>query len=664
MADFPRIRRTFAASLALVAVVVVAGLLVSTSTTTGAPEGRALAGDARLAPGTSYPNDGVSPAPTAIAGATFDGADGYVLMFGGVNDANMPVAYTWSFVHNNWTNLTPTVGSGPSARFGVGMAYDAADGYVVLFGGCFDYAACSRVSGDTWTYLHGRWTNLTGSLAVAPSPRGHVQMVYDANMSAVILFGGLGPGSTFLNDTWMFKGGAWSEVSTPSSPPSREGGTIAYDPVSKADVLFGGNSAKMGRLADTWTFHGGVWTNITSASIDIPPPRWLGAMTYDAADGYMLLVNGYNAGAYLDDAWAFSAGVWSPLSPANAPPGTFGSLLVYDTVDGYVLFFSGGAYGGYLTSTLLFVHGSWILLINPPGSAGLPLLFLLVFPFAILVPVAVGLVVGSRIRARREKTLGTGFTVAPGEVVNWIPSGKAARTNLLRIAPFVIILAVFIPFFVLITAGGGWIVALPVIVVFVVLIPVVVYAGWSQVPREIGVVRAGVVVRRKSGELRVPWSQLQPGVGRPNRGLFWFQTVPPGREQALGGFQANAEQSRAIVLSPFAPPWVLTQPFADGLGIPAQRQVPLPTPSPTPASPGPTAYVPGLAAPPPYTPPPPPPPPAPFPPPPAAPLVTPPLPPTPPPGPPPGTVLCARCGQANPATGVVFCRSCGQRLRV
>ncbi|MCI4365152.1 MAG: zinc ribbon domain-containing protein [Thermoplasmata archaeon] len=628
---------------------------------------------------TSYPNNGISPPPTTGAGAAYDPADGYVLMFGGENDAQTPISYSWTFGHNNWTNLTSSVGGAPAARWAEGLAYDSTDGYVVLFGGCYDFA-CKDVSDSTWTYSHDRWTNISAKQNETPPAAGHVSMVYDAHDGYILLFGGFGSGASFLNEEWEFRGGQWSPIGAASStvPTGRAGGMVAYDGASGSVILFGG-AAQFQRLDDTWSYQSGNWTNLTGSAGAAPPPRWQAMLAFDSADGYLLLVNGYSGGTYYGDEWTFAGGTWSALHVNNGPPASLGAVFVYDAADGYVLYFSGMTPNGLLTSTFIYANGAWTLLLNPPGSP-FPLLFVGLLLLFFALPVTVGVLVGARNRRRRERELGEGFVLPPGESIRWIPSGPALRAaNVRRLGLLALMFVVFLPFLiVVITAGSGASAAVPVvgieIGVVTLLIVGLVYGTSRQSTREIGVVRSGVIVRRGVGELRVGWPQLQPGVMVPSRGVFWFQTVPSGKSMPMGGFSTTLEQARAIVLSPYAPPWVLAPRFATGLGVPAQRSVGTPgVLLAPPTGPPPTPYAATLPPPTPYDPPaspaypsyPPPPssPPArysPYPP--TRPDPGPPLVSSAPAGPPPGMVMCPNCGQPNPVGRVAFCQSCGRRL--
>jgi Galactose oxidase, central domain len=615
---------------------------------------------------TSYPTTGVSPPPTSYAAATFDATDEYVLMFGG-NDVNgNAMATTWSFVHNNWTNLTGSIGPSPTARWASSMAYDAANGTVILFGGCLN-PSCSALGDDTWSYAHDRWTNLSGALPVFPPPRGRAMMTYDASTGTVLLFGGIGVGGIYLNDLWGFKDGHWSPITTSVAPSIRGGSMMAYDPTANATILFGGNDGPY-RFGDTWSLAHGNWTNITATVGIGPTARWVGEMTYDAADGYLLLVNGYNAGTYFGDEWTFVDGRWSALSVPNGPAASYGGVLVYDPADRYVLYFSGVGANGVYTSTLIYSDGTWTLLINPPGTDYA--LFFLTLLAILFLPVAVGLVLGTVLQRRRERRLGEGFVLPPSEPVQWIPSGPAlARQRFLRLilaGGFSALLVILLVVPLLVAPGGlNFFFLLFELPLLLVLIWAVVFAQARREARAIAIVRSGVILRRRRSELRVPWSALQPGLMRPVRGMYAFQYVIPGRQAGVAGFTVTVDQAKAILRSPFAPPWVLTPFVAAALGLPVSPgwgsaapptgpppSPPMfpPAPFPLPNSAPPLASSPA-ASPPTWSSPPPPPPPP---------------PPTPqasvPAGPPPGTVPCPRCGQYNPVGRVAFCQSCGQRL--
>src|SRR5215472_4159431 len=79
-----------------------------------------------------------------------------------------------------WTQQAPAVH--PSARIAQAMAYDAATGTVVLFGG---HNSRRGALGDTWTWDGTTWTKQHP--AVHPSARYYPAMAYDAATSTAVL---------------------------------------------------------------------------------------------------------------------------------------------------------------------------------------------------------------------------------------------------------------------------------------------------------------------------------------------------------------------------------------------------------------------------------------------------------------------------------------------
>ena len=78
-------------------------------------------------------------------------------------------------------------------------------------------------------------------------------MSFDAGTGNLVLFGGYSEGSS-KKDTWSWDGSNWTKVTTATSPPGREHGTMAYDAEIEGIVLFGGYSGSSGNLGDTWVY--------------------------------------------------------------------------------------------------------------------------------------------------------------------------------------------------------------------------------------------------------------------------------------------------------------------------------------------------------------------------------------------------------------------------
>ena len=245
-----------------------------------------------------------------------------------------------------WNELvTPAA---PSARAGAAMAYDPAEGYTLLFGGCpaggGDYSVhnCTGL-GDTWVLESGVWMNLTGSLkGPSPPPRVDAGIAYDATDGSVVLFGGY-DGTVLYNDTWTFASGAWSEAHPPLAPSARfSPGMAEYSP-DRGVILFGGTIWGT-QLGDTWTFQGGVWTHLRPTTA--PAPRFSMALSYDPVAQTDLLFAGWNASfGSFDDTWNFANGTWTEDYPSSNPPPQNYPSLVYDSLAGtFVLY---GGHAGY-----------------------------------------------------------------------------------------------------------------------------------------------------------------------------------------------------------------------------------------------------------------------------------------------------------------------------
>src|SRR3989442_582474 len=126
----------------------------------------------------------------------YDAADNYVILFSG-NGGNAPLGDTWKFLAGSWTNITPS--NSPSPRYDASIAFDVADSYVILFRGISSYPygyVC-----DTWKFLAGSWTNITPNNS--PSPRYDSSIAFDVADGYVILFSGNG-GYVPSGDVWKF----------------------------------------------------------------------------------------------------------------------------------------------------------------------------------------------------------------------------------------------------------------------------------------------------------------------------------------------------------------------------------------------------------------------------------------------------------------------------
>lgn len=163
---------------------------------------------------------------------------------------------TWVW-NGAWTKANVT---SPSARMGPSMAYDSSRNRVVLFGGKVFESYPDVLLADTWEWDGTNWTQQTP--VHSPPARALGGMAYDAAAGTTVLFGGVTityDGQTCLNDTWTWNGTDWTQH-TLSTAPSPRAAPMAYDAARGQVVLFGGGAFNadggMTNYGDTWVWSG------------------------------------------------------------------------------------------------------------------------------------------------------------------------------------------------------------------------------------------------------------------------------------------------------------------------------------------------------------------------------------------------------------------------
>lgn len=163
-------------------------------------------------------------------GWAYDAGRDQVVLFGGTGvttqpDPNLlnPARWsdgtirgeTWVWDGTSWTHRHPA--QSPPSRLVPSMAYDAARGLVLLFGGVKDLQA--NDADDTWTWDGSTWTQQQP--VASPSARDSAQMVYDSSQNQLVLFGGLQGffDGTSVGGTWTWDGNAWTDGSSGLQPP-------------------------------------------------------------------------------------------------------------------------------------------------------------------------------------------------------------------------------------------------------------------------------------------------------------------------------------------------------------------------------------------------------------------------------------------------------------
>lgn len=237
-----------------------------------------------------------SPSPRIAASMAFDVNTGTVLLFGGIAGSNPGASvlgdtWRWNGTTNNWTQMSP--GTSPSARWRASMVSDDSTG-PLLFGG---HDGNINTLGDTWTWNGTTWAQHTGA---GPSPRLNASMGYATATDSILLFGGRVHAS--LGDTWIWNGTTWTQQSPVTSPPVREGASMAFDN-NQGNILFGGHAAGINFLGDTWSWDGTTWIQ-PSPNIS-PPDRAFASMANHFAADSIVLFGGSIDVVPFSDTWSW-----------------------------------------------------------------------------------------------------------------------------------------------------------------------------------------------------------------------------------------------------------------------------------------------------------------------------------------------------------------------
>lgn len=212
-----------------------------------ASEPDSLLGDFWIWDGSSWGAiDAHGPQPRAEAALAFDSCRQRLVLTGGYRfDAGKvaPLGDTWEWDGRDWKLRAIT---GPSARHGAAIAFDAARCRTVLFGG--DHA-----NAETWEWNGSAWALLEGPTAPG---RYNAAMTYDASLKRLFRFGGW-DGERRVGDAWIFVSGRWRPETGPA-PPARNHSALAYDAIRRRLVLFGGHDGTR-VFGDVWEHVGDAW---------------------------------------------------------------------------------------------------------------------------------------------------------------------------------------------------------------------------------------------------------------------------------------------------------------------------------------------------------------------------------------------------------------------
>lgn len=302
-----------------------------------------------------------SPEARKYVQMAYDPAARAVVEYGGYN----PFCYflgagcqefyfdTWEFAAGNWTPVNTS--THPTAPTGLVLAYDPALDGVLAFGG--QLAASSYSSAATWLFANGSWTQLHPTSS--PPPRYAYGMAYDAYDHEMVLFGGEGSNGSYLRDTWAFNGTTWIRLHPKLNPLPRTSPLMVFDPLDNETLMVGGWDNGQW-LKGTWAFQSGQWTLLASAPghfANSTPTRNLAYLSV-LPDGTPVLFGGEIPGNpyhKFASTFEFTGSGWARVSQKNPPPALGNGGLAYDAADGYDVLFGGGF------DNLTCSNGTWTL---------------------------------------------------------------------------------------------------------------------------------------------------------------------------------------------------------------------------------------------------------------------------------------------------------------
>lgn len=346
--------------------------------------------------------------PVTLTGfsMTYDAADHYVLLFGGLGSGGYPTNSTWTYANGSWTNITALEATSPSPRYGMELAYDSGDGYVLGYGGITTTSCGSDIyCNDTWEFVHGQWTEIhpqcdfpglgirsCTTYPGLPVSAGSPETLVDVPNQNYVLFYTCGACITPDGGSdWTYHNGIWTDFvynySTNQTYYAPTMAALAYDSADGYVLGFGGGGGQplydfggWGNVTYRWSNE--TWTNESRNLSVSPAPRFAEALASDPSSGGILLYGGWDfvcqqfAGSscsqgdsyYLNDTWEYLNGSWSQWT-TQALPGHLISDAVGDSSDGGVLLVGGTTCTANCTGQPSTTNETWLWSPYPPLAA-------------------------------------------------------------------------------------------------------------------------------------------------------------------------------------------------------------------------------------------------------------------------------------------------------
>jgi len=305
---------------------------------------------------------GVSPPARFDHAMVHDLLRGRTVLFGG--DTGERAADTWEWNGEDWIDRTPDTG-GPPKRDQHSMAFDSGRGVTVLFGGCAaGFPSCVHALNDTWHWDGERWEDMQPPGQV-PTERSAHAMAYDAARGEVVLFGGCTAGerthcTVTSDETWIWSGETrtWAPANPTDperdgNPAGRTGHSLVYHTGEQRVLLIGGCHAEVfpGLCARpdnaVWEWTGVSWRKRSDpALVPQPTPRRLHATVHDRVRERTVVFGGDDGIDHKNDTWEWDGDSWEQRGPTDPdgdgePPRRMGYGMVYDEQHRHAVMYGG-----------------------------------------------------------------------------------------------------------------------------------------------------------------------------------------------------------------------------------------------------------------------------------------------------------------------------------
>ena len=218
------------------------------------------------------------PAPPYrwYAAMAYDPVNRGMLLFGGYNyDTGETYGDTWLYSAQThaWTEITSP---GPYPDWSAKMAPDPVRGRVVLY-----------QPGATWTWDGLAWAEVPN----AGTPfLWYSDLAYDAAGGKMVLFGG--DDGSLSDETWTFDGAGWTLQMPTHSPAPRFWGELYTDAHTGRVMLFGGDDGNSD-LSDSWEWDGSDWREVVACTF-LPLGLWPPMGDYDARRAVFVVTSSGN----------------------------------------------------------------------------------------------------------------------------------------------------------------------------------------------------------------------------------------------------------------------------------------------------------------------------------------------------------------------------------